>query len=284
MGVDAAARSTGTISMKTIRSDTIGKVTLRLVDTGKGLVGLLLKNGKQSGRVDGDDPAQLWAELRALVGTTSEAYFGFDGARKRFHQFFPDGFHSGHFATTEREYKLAAKAKLDAQVPLDHALSGTGLGETVLSVFRATNLLSPFEKTRLQPLLRGPDADEFIQAAARFAHDDIGPALAVMERLLAKHDSAKWTVVTYLPFLWCPEDHMFLKPMVTQDFAERVGHPFAHDYNPALEPAVYASLRDLMAQTKAALSDLHPKDNIDLQSFVYVVGDYKEGDEQPHTA
>jgi hypothetical protein len=270
--------------MKTIRSDTIGKVTLRLVDTGKGLVGLLLENGKQKGRVDGDDAAQLWAELRALVGKTSEAYFGFDGARQRFGQFFPDGFRSAAFEESEREYKLAAKAKLDARVPLDQALTGTGFGEAVLSAFRDTNLLSPFEKTRLQPLLRGPDADAFIQAAARFALEDIGPALSTMERLLAKHDNAKWTVVTYLPFLWSPEDHMFLKPMVTQDFAERVGHPFVHEYGPALEPAVYASLRDLIAQTKAELDDLDPRDNIDLQSFVYVVGDYKEGDEPPHTA
>ena len=63
-----------------------------------------------------------------------------------------------------------------------------------------------------------------------------------MERILSKHDNAKWTVVTYLPFLWRPEQHMFLKPVVTQDFAERVGHSFVHEYSPALEPDVYASL------------------------------------------
>ena len=76
---------------------------------------------------------------------------------------------------------------------------------------------------------------------------------SLSERILAKHDNAKWTVVTYLPFLWRPDEHMFLKPMVTQDFAERVGHPFVHDYSPALDPDVYASLLDLMAVTKAEL-------------------------------
>lgn len=69
---------------------------------------------------------------------------------------------------------------------------------------------------------------------------------------------------------------MFLKPMVTQDFAERVGHPFVHDYSPALDPAVYASLRDLMAQTAREVADLEPRDNIDLQSLVWIVGEYKE--------
>lgn len=262
--------------MKTIRNEVIGKNTLRLVDTGKGYVGLVIAGGKQLNRIDGDDPAKLWAELRGAAGRGSDAYFGFDGARSRFRQFFPDGFRSPSFKEAERDYKLKAKAKLDETAPLEQALTGSNLGEAVLSAYRGTNLLSPFEKTRLQPLLRGPDADPFIQAAARFTIGEIEPALAIMDRLLLKHDNAKWTVVTYLPFLWRPDDHMFLKPMVTQDFAERVGHPFVHDYSPALDPAVYASLRDLMVQTAREVVDLEPRDNIDLQSLVWIVGEYKE--------
>jgi len=271
--------------MKTIRQDLIGKNTLRLVDTGKGISGLIIAGGKQLGRIDGTDPAEVWAQLRAAVGKASDAYFGFDGARARFLQFFPDGFHSAAFegdergTSGERNYKLKAKTKLDAAAPLDQALTGTGYGEAVLSAYRATNLLSPFEKTRLDPVLRGPDADAFIQAAAQFAMGEIAPALNSMQRILAKHENAKWTVVTYLPFLWLPEEHMFLKPVVTQDFADRVGHPFVHEYSPALDPAVYASLLDLMAVTKSELADLQPRDNIDLQSFVWTVGEYKDGDE-----
>lgn len=274
--------------MKTIRQDVIGKNTLRLVDTGKGIVGLLISGGKQLDRIDGNDAAEVWAQLRAAVGKASDAYFGFDGARARFLQFFPDGFRSPAFEGDERGtygergYKLRAKAKLDAAAPLDQALTGTGYGEAVLAAYRATNLLSPFEKTRLDTVLRGADADGFIQAAAAFAMGDVAPALDRMERILAKYDNAKWTVVTYLPFLWRPDQHMFLKPVVTQDFAERVGHPFVHDYTPALDPDVYASLLDLMTMTKVELTDLQPRDNIDLQSFVWTVGEYKDGD-QPLT-
>jgi hypothetical protein len=59
-----------------------------------------------------------------------------------------------------------------------------------------------------------------------------------MERALKPHDSAKWTVATYLPFLWQPEKHMFLKPEVTKDFAARVGHRFATDYKARLDFSV----------------------------------------------
>lgn len=81
------------------------------------------------------------------------------------------GFHSDGYANDERTYKLAAKAKLDQLAPLADALDGSGLCEAILSALRATNLLSPFEKTRLQAALRGPTADPFIRAAARFTLD-----------------------------------------------------------------------------------------------------------------
>lgn len=127
--------------MKTIRQDVIGKNTLRLVDTGKGIVGLLISGGKQLDRIDGTDAAEVWAQLRATVGKVSDAYFGFEGARARFLQFFPDGFRSPAFEGDERGtygergYKLRAKAKLDEAAPLDQALTGTGYGEAVLSAY-----------------------------------------------------------------------------------------------------------------------------------------------------
>jgi hypothetical protein len=180
------------------------------------------------------------------------------------------------YSARERDYKIAAKLKLDATAPLHQATTGKDFGEAVLSVFRATNLLSPFEKTRLQDVLRGPNADLFIQAAARFARGAGKAALLDMEHALKRHDNAKWTVVTYLPFLWHPAEHMFLKPEVTKDFAARVGHRFALDYEPRLNIDVYDSLLDLVMRTESELADLRPLDRIDVQSFIWVVGSYQD--------
>ena len=55
--------------------------------------------------------------------------------------------------------------------------------------FRATNLLPPFEKTRLQGVLRGQSADPFIRAAARFTLNPTTAALLDMERALKPHDA-----------------------------------------------------------------------------------------------
>jgi putative transposase len=69
--------------------------------------------------------------------------------------------------------------------------------------------------------------------------------------------------------MWRPDRHLFLKPVVIRDFADRVGHPFALDYREGLTAGVYESLLDLATLTKREIDGLHL---IDFQSFIWVVG------------
>ncbi|TCA58081.1 hypothetical protein E0H71_00320 [Rhizobium leguminosarum bv. viciae] len=260
---------------RTIRNGKLGKKVLELAEKGGRFFGLV----DRKIIVEGENADDVWRQLHDDAGKSDPKYFGFDGARKRFLTFFPNGFHSDGYASQERDYKLAAKAKLDDTAPLEKAADGTGFGEAVLAVFRATNMLSPFEKTRLQDVLRGPHADDFVQAAARFTLDGSKSHLLAMEQALKPHDNAKWTVATYLPYLWRPDTHMFLKPEATKDFATRVGHRFASEYEARLNLAVYENLLDLVSKTERELADMRPRDRIDIQSFIWVVGDYQEGRE-----
>jgi hypothetical protein len=269
--------------MKTINETRVDKTLLRLVDTGKLFVGLAIVGDTTKLRIEGATADEVWNRLHGEVGKTNPQYVGHAGARNRFLHFFPNGFHSDGYEANERDYKVAAREKLVQSVPLADAAEGAGFGEAVLSVYRATNLLSPFEKTRLQNVLRGPSADPFIQAAAQFTLGGTRAALLDIERVLKPHDAAKWTVVSYLPFLWRSETHMFLKPEITKDFAARVGHRFASDYEARLSPDVYDSLLDLVSETEGELAELEPRDRIDVQSFIWVVGDYKEDTEPPRT-
>ena len=130
----------------TVRNGTLGKRSFRLVEQDGKFFGLA--DGKIC--AEGANADDVWASLHREAGKTDPNYFGYKGARSRFLKFFPNGFHSDGFASQERDYKLAAKAKLDDAAPLESALNGTGYGEAVLSAYRATNMLSPFEKTKLQ--------------------------------------------------------------------------------------------------------------------------------------
>jgi hypothetical protein len=266
--------------METVRTEKRGKLTLRMLKDKVGYSGVIFSDKGRQTLLHGDDPAELWSRLEQEAAKSSNDYVGFDGARARFLHFFPAGFETPSYLDPkgERKYKVDAKQKLDATAPLDQASVGSGFSEAALAVFRATNLLSPFEMMRVTDLLRSTSANGFIRAAARFARGDGAQALAEMALLAKLHDAAKWTVVTYLPYLWRPEAHMFLKPEVTKDFAERVGHPFVHTYTPTLDMAVYNSLIDLVARTEQEIGDLHPHDRIDVQSFIWVVGAYAEAD------
>lgn len=265
--------------MKTIRDGTAGKAKLRLVATGKDFAGLINVAGKTVFQTRGADADEVWAAVQAHLSQSGPNWFGWPGARDRFLHWFAGGFQSPAYLANERDYKLMAKQRLEETTPLKEAATGSGHGEAVLAAYRRTNLLYPVEKTRLQALLRGPDADTFVRAAARFALGEGKSALSTMERVLRPHDNAKWTVVTYLPFLWRPEKHIFLKPEVTKDFAARVQHGLEHNYDSELRLDVYESLLDLAGGIRQQFRHLGPRDMIDVQSVIWVVGDYRDGRE-----
>ncbi len=155
-------------------------------------------------------------------------------------------------------------------------IAGDGFAEEARQAFHRTNLLSWFELMRVDDVLQGDRNDSFVSGAAAFASGEMEAGLRRMAGAAKPHDAAKWTVLTYLPFLWAPDEHMFLKPEVTKLFADRVGHEFAFRYRADLDLDVYKSLLDLVARTREALEELRPRDNVDLQSFIWVVGAYSE--------
>lgn len=262
---------------QTVRTARHGPHDLRLVRHG----GLFHGIAPGLARVADADADRAWALLTAAVARSDPRWTGHDGARARFLSFFPGGFADPVYVAQERAYKLRAREMLLRTVPLEAARAGQGFGEAVLKVCDATNILSPVEKMRLRDLLRGPDADGFVQAAAAFAAEPDAAGLARLARLLKPHAGLRWLAATYLPFLWLPEARMLLKPRVTVDFAARIGHRFAQDYAAELRFEVWSALADLAAETRAALADLGPRDGIDIQSFIWVVGSYRPGDGQP---
>ncbi|GJE42625.1 hypothetical protein [Methylobacterium soli] len=265
--------------MRTIREARSGDAWLRLLQTKAGFTGVVFIEDKRRFTIEGDTADKVWQLLQDEAAKLNPSYFGFSGARARFLRMMPDGFADPVYLAEERAYKLRAKERLDAALPLDAALAWNGDGKAALAAFRATNLLSPFESTRIGEALRSSAAAPYIRGAAAFASGAVEDGIRAMQGALKPFAIAKWTALTYLPFLWRPDAHLFLKPEVTREFAERVGHPFAHAYAPELHPDIYRSLLDLAAAMRTETADLQPADMIDVQSFIWVVGRYTEADE-----
>lgn len=256
---------------KTIRKGTSGKHKIRLAQDSNGQV-----FGIADGKIvaTGTIPDLVWNDLISKAGQANPDYFGFEGAIKVFQSHFPNGFQAQKYLEQERDYKLRAKTKLDDTLPLDQIDTCLNPGQTAASVFSKTNLLAANEMIKLGPALKSKDGDAIVRAIASFTREPNQKILSELEKLLKPHECAKWTVITYLPYLWRPHDHMYLKPTVTRDYASRVGHYYHDVYEPSLKIKVYKALQDLTIKTTEKVKNLNPRDNIDIQSFIWVVGAY----------
>lgn len=265
--------------MKTIKEETFGKATLRLLKMADGYAGIAIVQGVQAAPLRGSDPEALWAALKNEVRKGKAEYFGFDGARVRFFSIFPHGFSDQQYRVHERNYKDEARRFLSEVLPLEAAeRANSDDCQRVMQAYAKTNLLAVFEQARTREVLKSVHGPEFVRAAAAVAQGDHGAGLKAIERVFAPFGQPSWPAATYLPYFWRPNAQMFLKPQVTVDFAERVGHPFGEVYGSRLTAEVYESLLDLTARTAQEIAALSPADNIDVQSFIWVVGAYDDAD------
>lgn len=254
-----------------------GPAILRWQPHKDGFAGTVILNGKQTAIIHDSDEQRLIARLRNEAGKLHPDYLGFDGAIKRFLHFMPGGMRDSVGDREERAYKLKAADALREAITPEAALEAKdGDALRVAQASCWTNLLSPYEAMRFKDTLKGPNGGKFLRAAASFALGDYNAGGAAMTAAVRKHGAMSWPIATYLPYLWDFERHMFLKPNATFDFAQRVGHPFQFDYEPAITAAVYESLLDLVKATREATAALAPRDNIDIQTFIWVVGEYRD--------
>lgn len=246
-----------------------------------GFEGVVILGSKQVARMEDEDEARLLARLRNEAGRLHPDYVGFDGAINRYRRFYRSGLGGEASMADERRYKERAAERLRAALSPEDAMSADN--DDAARVAKAgiqTNMLSPFEAARLRDTLLGESGARFLQGAATFSQGGYEAGSASMAAAVKPHGRISWPIVTYLPFLWDYERHMFLKPTVTIDFAERVGHEFPHRYSAEPNADTYEALLDLVHKTRAAIGELEPKDNIDIQSFIWVVGEYRAGDER----
>lgn len=266
--------------MKTIREEIIGKSTVRLLRVADGYAGVVVGPKGTGTSLRHHDADALWGRLLAEVGKAHPDYFGYDGARARFLRGYPAGFADPGFVVDERDYKVAAVAKVAATLSREQAAEAeAGTAAAALRAFQAINLVSVFEKARIRDVLKHAAGVEYLRAAALFAGDDLEAGLAGMVSAIgAARQAPSWPMLTYLPFLWMPDRHLFLKPQVMRDYADRVGHSFGRDYQAGILPEVYSSLLDLAAKTRTEVASLQPRDMIDVQSFIWVVGAYTDAE------
>jgi len=204
--------------------------------------------------------------------------------RRRFLRFFPNGFTDSTYLEWERNYKAEAHDRWRVELNgstlrrlLDRDDS-TEIVRRVLRIESGTNLLFSFEKMALRDAVRTEDG---ARAMARALYDvlhGVGrpqdrferwcEALAALPRRQTR--VLTWPVATVFPFLAQPDRHIFLKPNVTRVAAAQYGVDLPYQSRPNWR--TYANLLDLAHLVRTDQRGLHPRDMIDVQSFLWVQG------------
>ena len=204
--------------------------------------------------------------------------------RRKFLRYFPGGFYDETYLDWERNYKWAAHEEWEST--LERKIFGQLLkrGEYAEIAARAvrlearTNLLFSFEKMALRDAVKpAAGARAFSEALYQFLYgagrrekrfEDFAAALGRLPRRQTR--VLTWPLQTVFAFLALPAEHIFLKPMVTRRGAAAYGFDFRYESRPNWQ--TYSNLMEFADLLRRDLRDLKPRDMIDIQSFIWVLG------------
>jgi hypothetical protein len=204
--------------------------------------------------------------------------------RKKFLRYFPKGFSDEKYLNWERNYKWEAHEAWEkvlnkyAFLELIEGERYNEIAKLAVNIETKTNLLFSFEKMALRDAVKmGSGAKlfalglyEYVYGAGEF-RDRFENFAETLDRLPRKQTRVRtWPLQTVFGFIADPKKHIFLKPRVTQIAAEKYGFDFHYSSKPNWE--TYESLLGFAKQVKKDNADLKPRDMIDLQSFIWVLG------------
>ena len=204
--------------------------------------------------------------------------------RKKFLYYFPKGFRDQKYIDWERNYKWEAHLSWVEQLnrkEFEQLLSRRKYNEIAMRAARIetkTNLLFSFEKMALRDAIKTlAGARDFakglydyiyVSEAMQVRFERFSETLASLPRRQTR--VLTWPLQTVFGFLANPDRFIFLKPRVTKTGAEKYEFPFVYQSRPNWK--TYKSCLDFAEQVRIDTADLRPRDFIDLQSFIWVLG------------
>jgi hypothetical protein len=206
--------------------------------------------------------------------------------RRRFLDFFPRGFADPDYVESERSYKWDTHLRwmevLDSaefrRLVRNHEFAEVASRAIRVEQSSTYSMLFSFEKMALRDAVKTREgAQLFADGLDYFLHgrglleNRFEAWVKVVDSLPRKQTRVlTWPVVTVFGFIAQPDTHFFFKPKVTRKAAADYGFDLPYSSRPSWE--TYASLLELAKILRRDLKDLKPRDMIDIQSFLWVVG------------
>jgi hypothetical protein len=205
-------------------------------------------------------------------------------ARERFLSFFPDGFRDDVYIETERSPKWLAHRQWQEELGRTQLRSllqrrrFRAIADEAVRIESRWHLLFSFEKMALRDAVRSPrGAQHFAEGLYAWLYgpgpqhdkfDQWRDTIAALPRRQTR--VLTWPILTVFGFIAHPRRHMYLKPTVTRRAASAYGFPFPYSSRPQWE--TYKSVLDFARQVRDDIADMRPRDMIDIQGFIWVLG------------
>jgi hypothetical protein len=204
--------------------------------------------------------------------------------RKLFLKFFPKGFADAKYFDWERGYKQAAHEQWNEVLSRDifrarlRRKEFSEIAAAAVRIESRTNLLFSFEKMALRDAVKSAEgAQAFAEGLYEFLYGagDLKSKFELWVEVIANLPRKQtrvltWTNATVFGFIAQPETHIFLKPNTTRSAAREYGFDFEYKSRPSWE--IYENLLEFAETIRRDQNDLRPRDMIDLQSFIWVIG------------
>jgi hypothetical protein len=206
--------------------------------------------------------------------------------RRRFLKIFPRGFADPDYVETERDYKWDTHVRWMEKLGPDEfrrLIRRREFEEIATRAIRVEqsstySMIFTYEKMALRDAVRTREgAQLFAEGLDYFLHgrglmeNRFEAWVKVVDSLPRKQTRVlTWPLVTVFGFIAQPETHIFLKPNATKKAAADYGFDLHYASRPSWE--TYARLLELARVVRRDLKDLKPRDMIDIQSFLWVLG------------
>lgn len=230
-------------------------------------------------KVEGEEASHIGLDNLSTASVAKKIkYQSLQECVRKFLTLFPQGFQGEDYISTEREYKVEAHEMardILSKDALDSSLASSdheGIAKAALRVSNNTNLIFPNERMSLRDGLKDPEGARIFAEALRhllYGEEELKPRFMGFADVLEKINAAKWTTATYFLFIRYPEQHIFVKPLVTQQAAKTCA--FEINYKPSLNWLSYQSVQKFALYLAGEISELHPRDMIDVQSFMWCI-------------
>jgi hypothetical protein len=254
-----------------------GKVSVHFREVGEKV--LSLKHAQME-PVEGEAARDTWLDNVDPDSKYNPHYLGPRDALSAFLQKYPGGLRDPRFLSEERQPLEASRALLmelldrDAVRGFAQAEKHGEICDRALRVASKTSLVLPSDRIALaRALKREENRARFAPALDELLYGDQDPDVRFKHyaAMLAAIGAAKWTLATTFSFLRYPDEHMVMRPAVTQQAAARCR--FQLDYRAELDRRTYGRLLAFARVLRETMASLQPADHFDIQGIVGLLAD-----------